>query len=1083
MPTTNSATKWEYPPLDGSLLFPDLIDFHMKKNPKFPMFTYVGKDDTKTDISFLEFGRAAHRAGQALRPQRRGQEGEVVMIIANADTLLYQAIVPGAIIAGVVPFLVSPRNSPAGVVDMMEKTRSRRILTQNYANHQLLEGIKQQLRSPELVFEELPRLADIYPKLGRESQSDPFEPYPEPKTPLDPDSQALYIHSSGSTGFPKPIGYTYKMQIHWLRQPGFISYRDTAAPKRMAGMSLPGFHLLGVGVQLYVPIACLVTTAVYPPTAMEDPQTPPIIPTSNNIAEHLRKNRCNMLMIVPSILEQMADSPEAVEELKKLDFVVYGGGPLPEKIGNALHAEGVRVGTQYGGSEFGAPTPYPRREDLEDGDWLWMRFAEDVPIRWVPQGDGTYECQFLSTDNHLVAVENLPDIRGYATSDVFVKHPTKPNFVGRTDDVIILSSGEKTVPAPMENIVRSSELVENAVMFGRERDQVGILIEPRSEHAIDVNDEKAVAAFRNNIWPLVEEATSISPAFSRVFKEMILLTRKDKPMSIAGKGTVQRKATLKLYDDEINALYEFVRNSSGGNVSPPTEFSGQVLKDWLLEQAQMIRGAELDSGEDFLSATYLRNRIISAFRNSTSGETKSAAARISQNIIFENPTIDALATKVAALASQHEAPSAGDQRAQSVAIIEAMIDKYVTGLPGKYEGAVVTDALRKPTARSVVLMTGTTGGLGSYMLAKLIEHTAVVRTYAVNRHSQTSTTEERQRKSFADKELPVELLKSKKLEFVEADISQKNCGLNPEIHEELRKSVTTIIHNAYRLDFNLSLAPFEPNIRGTRNLIDLALSSAAKERIIFIFTSSIGAAQGWDKTNGPFPEEVQLDASVAVGSGYGESKYVCERILSVSGLSGTSLRIGQICGGPNGYWATTDWVPIIVKSSLALGALPKASGTASWMPAHEVASAVVDVAFAKEVPPQALNIVNPRPATWNDIVRALRDYLVKRKELKPDGLKLVPFGEWIELVAKRAEGASPNDLDAVPAIKLLEFLRLLALGGPDPRLPADKQEMGGGTGFSTVKSQRVSESVAGFRAPGCPEVHSWVDYWIKKGFL
>ena len=30
-----------------------------------------------------------------------------------------------------------------------------------------------------------------------------------------------------------------------------------------------------------------------------------------------------------------------------------------------------------------------------------------------------------STERHYMAVENLPDVKGYATLDVFVKHPTK----------------------------------------------------------------------------------------------------------------------------------------------------------------------------------------------------------------------------------------------------------------------------------------------------------------------------------------------------------------------------------------------------------------------------------------------------------------------------------------------------------------------------------------------------------------------------------------------------------------------------------------------------------------------------------
>ena len=72
--------------------------------------------------------------------------------------------------------------------------------------------------------------------------------------------------------------------------------------------------------------------------------------------------------------------------------------------------------------------------------------------------------------------------------------------VGRADDVIIMASGEKTVPAPMESIIGSSPLVQGVVMFGRERNQVGVLIEPSSGRAIDVNNEKAIAEFRNQIW-------------------------------------------------------------------------------------------------------------------------------------------------------------------------------------------------------------------------------------------------------------------------------------------------------------------------------------------------------------------------------------------------------------------------------------------------------------------------------------------------------------------------------------------------------------------------------------------------------
>ena len=43
-------------------------------------------------------------------------------------------------------------------------------------------------------------------------------------------------------------------------------------------------------------------------------------------------------------------------------------------------------------------------------------------------------------------------------------------------------------------------MVMGVLMFGREREQAGVLIEPQPEYAIDPNDERALAEFRNKIW-------------------------------------------------------------------------------------------------------------------------------------------------------------------------------------------------------------------------------------------------------------------------------------------------------------------------------------------------------------------------------------------------------------------------------------------------------------------------------------------------------------------------------------------------------------------------------------------------------
>lgn len=67
--------------------------------------------------------------------------------------------------------------------------------------------------------------------------------------------------------------------------------------------------------------------------------------------------------------------------------------------------------------------------------------------------------------------------------------------VGRLDDVLILASGENVVPGPMESVIVSSPLIGGAVVFGRGRSQVGVLLEPLPGVVVG-----ELADFRNKIW-------------------------------------------------------------------------------------------------------------------------------------------------------------------------------------------------------------------------------------------------------------------------------------------------------------------------------------------------------------------------------------------------------------------------------------------------------------------------------------------------------------------------------------------------------------------------------------------------------
>lgn len=140
--------------------------------------------------------------------------------------------------------------------------------------------------------------------------------------------------------------------------------------------------------------------------------------------------------------------------------------------------------------------------------------------------------------------------------------------------------------------------------------------------------------------------------------------------------------------------------------------------------------------------------------------------------------------------------------------------------------------------------------------------------------------------------------------------------------------MTHIVHNAWHVNFNHPVASFEAQIAGARKLMDICLESAAP--IHMMFTSSVSVALHWDMHQGRVPEDLLADVECATGNGYAASKYTVEQIMARAaqhGMQATSLRLGQVCGSNiTGAWNITDWVPIIVKSSMAMGHLPALDG-------------------------------------------------------------------------------------------------------------------------------------------------------------
>ncbi|KAG6835445.1 hypothetical protein H0H93_001393 [Arthromyces matolae] len=445
----------------------------------------------------------------------------------------------------------------------------------------------------------------------------------------------------------------------------------------------------------------------------------------------------------------------------------------------------------------------------------------------------------------------------------------------------------------------------------------------------------------------------------------------------------------------------------------------------------------------------------------------------------------------------------GSKRASFVSSIEALIEQYSVGLDPLPVAATPSATFQGPL---VVLLTGSTGSLGSEILSKLLENDRVAHVYAFNRPSNRGDTiEERQMKPFRERGLNTDLLRSPKLSYILGDATQPDLGIERDQYNLLRKEVNILIHNAWQVSFASRLSVFVPHIQATRHMVDFLRAGPHAAHARFFFSSSITSALGWPLSKGPYPEEIVTDASAGAGMGYGASKYIAERasfssrhlshyILAKSGLKMTTFRIGQLYGpaSARGIWDATEWLPIFLKTCIALGCYPDVKGMLdgrlndyfyqfiTWVPMDIAAAAIVEAALVAETLPQAVNLVNPRP-TDNGL---LNEYLISTtKKLLGKHLDLVSMKRWLSMVEERSIGAGADTLREIPAISLLPYFREMSKSVDrmlDSKILSEIQF----PNYANDKMCRISPNAMKELQPlQKSEVEMWFRYWQEINFL
>ncbi|KAG8734982.1 hypothetical protein FRC10_011138 [Ceratobasidium sp. 414] len=933
---------------------------------------------------------------------------------------------------------MSTRTNAQGIAHLCAGTGTTRIVMGGSpAVLELSQAVRSVLAENQHTLElvQIPSVGDLYPHL---SQSNPASTgtvsrFPELK-PTGNESVVSVLHSSGSTGMPKPI-----------------SWHQEGVFKNVVTQAL----YLGYTQILFAP------------------SQPPVLPTASTTMQAVAGTKCEFIVTAPAFLETWSEDEDALAELKRMSIVTFGGGPLGQGIGDKLADEGVHLHSGYGATEFGvAGDLYDPNKDPRD--WRYVSFATHTDVVFDPQGDED-TCELVL----------LP---AYRSKDLVKRHPSKPNlwrFVGRLDDQIILLNGEKTNPGAMEVEILNSLLVQSAVMFGRERNQTGVLIELADIVKHKYEGRESSALLVDQIWPYVELANHVSPTHSRLARDAIILVDPSRPLPRTPKGTVSRSAALRVYAKEVDDMYAALEKDVGVDTAIGTPQSWKdlaLVREWVGKCVGHILARDIATGGDFfqqgmdsLTATILLRTLKGALHSSGDGAIKGAAEKLKQQTIFANPTVEQLSTVLIQLTA-NGGYSSNDAQLSALEVIRAMIGKY----DSNWESSKLPLEARPALSGEHVVLTGTTGALGSHILAQLLESDRVDKVWALNRNSKEVSA--RQSSSFEDKMLDAELLKSRKLVLLDVDLEDQRLGLEEGVYEEIRSTATAIIHNAWQVNFNLALQSFEPSIKGARNLLDLAFRSTTSSGLPrFLFTSSISAA-GFGKPGAHLKEGYVKAEDAANGIGYGQSKFVTETIIEsarAAGLETCVVRLGQLTGDAiSGSWSTTDWVPSIIGSSLS---------DVSWLPLDIAARSVIDACTARsKLMPPVIHSSHPHPVEWSRIFSIFAQSLKSLNKDQP--LPIVPFSEWNERVASAASafrGSESDRYKRFPSTKIQSTIE--GMIHADEELRSKGAEVGvesGGTArLDTSEAEGLSQTLKNAPQIGQGHVEKWVGYWEKKGLF
>jgi Male sterility protein/Phosphopantetheine attachment site len=371
---------------------------------------------------------------------------------------------------------------------------------------------------------------------------------------------------------------------------------------------------------------------------------------------------------------------------------------------------------------------------------------------------------------------------------------------GRADDLLVLATGEKVRPTNLERALADHPDVKDVMAFGEGQLRLGLLVELTAEQVqADNGEPESIESILSSIEPYLERGNSFTDKHGKVTKDMIIITwESTKPLLRTDKGTLARKATLAAFSAEIKACYDRTDILKGTPLPLPNVDNGYALLNAIHSILRDIIGHAgfgddvdfFEAGMDSLQASRLRLSLLTRLR--ATPNLPSPVEDLQSDFCFENSSVQKLHHALTQLMAGTEVdPRAGHSKElKRIAAMEEMVEKYrqmLLQMSYLAFHARISRSRRQLTDRgSVVLLTGSTGSLGCFLLARLANDSAVSKVICLNRPpSGSADIHQRQMDLMIKRGISMSTKAWRKVVLYGADMGREDFGLGDEEFDEV----------------------------------------------------------------------------------------------------------------------------------------------------------------------------------------------------------------------------------------------------------------------------------------------------------